>query len=548
MSGRIVRFPLRLAGPGHTASPSAVVAGTFLGEAYDHPDLTGRRFLSLHLPRFAVERRLALLARRGQLLSEGTPFVLLTDGPHGPVVHGANPAAEEAGVARGARAVDARAVCPGLLAEEADLPGDAAALESLALWCRRWCPWTATDGPGGIIMDVTGSAHLRGGEAALLHEIGDRLARLGFTARLAIAPTRGAAWALARFGTGRDICAPGDLPGRIAPLPVRALRIGGETALLLQRLGLKTVGDLAVVPRLSLARRFARTEPGENPLLRLDQMTGRLAEPLHCPDDPPRFQARAVLAEPIQDPTPLLPLLAAELCAMLEARGFGARRLLLAVFRSDGTVSAVEVATARASRDPTHLARLFDGRLEALDPGFGFDLVTLAGTVAEPLAARQPGLDGRRDDGEDLARLVDRLSARFGPRALLRPAPRESHIPERTETWVPALGPSPGPVPPPLRPRPLRLFDPPEEVRVVYAVPEGPPAQFVWRRVTHRVTRFAGPERVGPEWWRDQPGTRLRDYFRVEDHEGRRFWLYREGLPDDGRGGAPRWFMQGAFG
>jgi protein ImuB len=174
--------------------------------------------------------------------------------------------------------------------------------------------------------------------------------------------------------------------------------------------------------------------------------------------------------------------------------------------------------------------------------------LTLAATVAEPLAARQPGLDGRRDDGEDLARLVDRLSARFGPRALVRPAMREGHIPERTETWAPALGPSPGPVPPPLRPRPLRLFDPPEEVRVVYAVPEGPPAQFVWRRVTHRVTRFAGPERIAPEWWRDKPGTRLRDYFRVEDHEGRRFWLYREGLPDDGRGGAPRWFMQGAFG
>ncbi|HVG47104.1 MAG TPA: DNA polymerase Y family protein [Rubellimicrobium sp.] len=549
MSGTIVRFPLRLSGLGqdHPDSPSPVPVSLSPAEDFG-TEPGGRRFLSLHLPRFAVERRLALLARRGQPLPEGMPFALLTEGSHGPVVHGASPEAEEAGVARGARAVDARAVCPGLRAEEADLPGDEAALERLALWCRRWCPWTATDGPGGIIMDVTGSAHLRGGEGALLREIETRLARLGLTARLAIAPTRGAAWALARFGTGREACAPGDLAARTAPLPVRALRIGGETALLLQRLGLKTVGDLAAVPRLSLARRFARSEVGENPLLRLDQMTGRLAEPLHCPDDPPRFQARAVLAEPIQDPTPLLPPLADQLCAMLASKGFGARGLLLAVFRSDGVVSAVEVATARASRDPAHMARLFEGRLEALDPGFGFDLVTLGATVAEPLAARQPSLDGTREDGEDLARLVDRLSARFGPRALLRPAPRESHIPERTETWRPALDPSPGPVPPPLRPRPLRLFDPPEEVRVVYAVPEGPPAQFVWRRVTHRVTRFAGPERVGPEWWRDRPGTRLRDYYRVEDHEGRRYWLYREGLPDDGRGGAPRWFVQGAFG
>jgi protein ImuB len=305
------------------------------------------------------------------------------------------------------------------------------------------------------------------------------------------------------------------------------------------------VGDLAAVPRLPLARRFARLP--DNPLKRLDQLLGRLPEPLPCPDEPPRFLARAHLSEPILDPTPLLPALARELCAMLAAEGFGARRIVLSLFRSDGAVPLAEAATARATRDPLHLARLFDGRLENLDPGFGFDLVTLGASVAEPLPASQPSLDRKRDEGEDLARLVDRLAARFGPAALRRPQPRESHVPERAEAWVPALGPSPGPVAPPPRPRPLRLFDPPEEVRVLYAVPEGPPAQFVWRRVTHRVTRFAGPERIGPEWWRDRPGTRLRDYFRVEDQDGRRLWLYREGLLTDGRGAEPRWFVQGAF-
>ena len=551
MSGRVIRFPAPLAGPvpdrpdsPRPSPPDDRCTDAPRGPAPEDP--RGRRFLSVHLPRFAVERRLLLRARRGEPLPEGTPFALLMDGTHGPVVHAANPAAEEAGVARGARAVDARALCPSLRVEAADPPGDGAALESLALWCRRWCPWTAVDGPGGVMMDVTGSAHLRGGEGALMEEMGARLAALGLTARLAIAPTRGAAWALARFGEGREACAPEGLCARVAPLPVRALRIGGETVLLLRRLGLGTVGDLAAVPRLSLARRFARTEP--SPLLRLDQMLGRVAEPLHCPDEPPRFLARAALSEPIQDPTPLLPALAAELCAMLAARGFGARRVLLTVFRSDGTVSSVEAATARATREAPHLARLFEGRLERIDPGFGFDLVTLGATVAEALPSRQPGLEGRRDEGEDLARLVDRLSARFGPRALLRPALRESHLPERLESWVPALGtPSSSAAPRP-RPRPLRLFDPPEEVRVLYAVPEGPPAQFVWRRVAHRVTRFAGPERIAPEWWRDRPGTRLRDYYRVEDHEGRRFWMYREGLAGDGRGGLPRWFMHGAFG
>ena len=507
----------------------------------------GRRFLSVHLPRFAVERRLRLLTRRGAAPPPDLPFALLLDGPHGPVVHAAAPAAEAAGVHRGARLVDARAVCPDLLAQEADPRGDEGALLDLALWCRRWCPWTTTDGPGGIMMDVSGSAHLTGGEAALLREVEARLAGLGLSAATAIAPTQGGAWALARFGAGREVCGMHDLAARTAPLPVRALRIDADTGLLLRRLGLSTVGALSAVPRLSLARRFARGEPARNPLLRLDQMLGRLPEPLPCPDEPPRFLAHAALSEPMLDPTPLLPGLAGELCAMLAARNFGARRVRLGVFGSDGTVSFVDAATARATRDPRHLARLFDGRLERIDPGFGFDLVTLGATVAEPLEARQPGLDGARDDAEDLARLLDRVGSRFGPRALLRPAFRESHVPERVEAWVSALGPTP-PLPPvPRAPRPLRLFDPAEEVRVLYAVPEGPPAQFVWRRVTHRVTRFAGPERIAPEWWKDPAGTRLRDYYRVEDQEGRRFWLYREGLPDDGRGGMPRWFMQGAF-
>lgn len=581
MSGRILRFPARRAGPGEGRpdSPSPLPPGDLGAESARDPqtddprtgdprsgDPEGRRFLSVHLPRLAVERRLLLLARAGRALAADLPFALLAEGTHGPVVHATNPAAEEAGVLRGARAVDARALCPALQVEAADPAGDEAALAALALWCRRWCPWTATDEPGGIMMDVTGSAHLRGGEGPLLEEIAGRLAGLGLGARLGLAPTRGAAWALARFGTGREACAPAGLAARMAPLPVRALRIGGDSALLLRRLGLGTVGELMAVPRLPLARRFARGEPSQNPLLRLDQMLGRVAEPLPCPDEPPRFEARAALSEPVQDPAPLLPALARELCAMLAAKGFGARRLCLTVFRSDGTVSSVEAATARATREAAHLARLFDGRLERIDPGFGFDLVTLGATVAEALPSRQPGLDGRRDEGEDLARLVDRLAARFGPRALRRPLLRESHLPERVEAWVPALGSALGPAPgpatgpapgspsgpaparPPARPRPLRLLDPPEEVRVLYAVPDGPPAQFVWRRVTHRVTRFAGPERIGPEWWRDRPGTRLRDYYRVEDHEGRRFWLFREGLPDDGRGGLPRWFVQGAFG
>ena len=514
-------------------------------------DVLKRRILSLHLPRFAMERWQKTLAERQETRPEDLPQALVTEGPHGRVIYATNRAAEAEGVHIGARAVDMRALCPELTLDYADIGGDRAALERLMLWSRRWCPWTAMDGIGtggaGLVMDTTGSAHLWGGEAAFLREIEGRLATLGLSARLALAPTHGAAWALARFGAVREACAADTLETRMSNMPVRALRLGADTVLLLQRLGLKTVGDLVAVPRLSLARRFQKAPLPDNPLLRLDQMMGRLAEPVSPPDDPPRFAVEARLAEPIQDPTPHVPDLCQALCAALGGPGFGARHLRLSVFRSDGEVRHVEAATSAASRDAAHLTRLFEGKLERIDPGYGFDLITLAALQAEKMQITQTALDGRADTGADLAHLIDRLSARFGPDRLRRPALRESHVPERREVWTPAMAGTPRrPASSPVQ-RPIRLFEPPEEVRVIYAVPEGPPAQFVWRRVTHKVVRFAGPERIAPEWWADRPGTRLRDYYRIEDQFGTRLWLYREGVMEDQRGQEPRWCVHGAF-
>ncbi|WP_373353346.1 DNA polymerase Y family protein [Pseudoroseicyclus sp. CXY001] len=517
-----------------------------------------RRLLSIDLPLFAIERHLREAERQGEAVAEEQPLALALEGRHGPVVAAANRAARLAGVHPGARIVDARALLPELKVAYGDPGGDAAALTRLMRWVRRWGPWSAVDesapprpGTGSLLLDTTGAAHLFGGEAEMLRQIEGDLSGLGLTARLAIAPTAGAAWALARFGPVRALCPAEALAPQLAPLSVRALRLEEEAVLMLQRLGLKTIGDLAALPRLSLARRFGREPLARNPLLRLDQATGRAAEPLDAPEEPPRFLARVRLAEPVMDPVPLLPALAEELCAGLAAAGFGARRLALTVYRTDGETASAAVTTARASRDPAHLARLFDGKLDRLDPGFGFDCVTLAAPRAEPQGQRQRALDARQAEGEALAALIDRLSARYGAHNLTRPVPVESHVPERAERAPPALAgrpePAAAPRPPGAPPRPLRLFEPPEEIRVLYTVPEGPPAQFVWRRVTHRVTRFAGPERIAPEWWQDASGTRLRDYFRIEDHEGRRWWLYREGLEDDGRGGAPRWFMHGAF-
>ncbi len=485
-----------------------------------------------------MERWQRAQERAGNAPPDDLPQVLAVEGAHGPVVHAANRAAHLAGVSDGARVVDMRAVCPGLKVDYADPDGDRAALDRLALWARRWCPWTAADGQG-LILDTTGSDHLWGGEAVMLEEMEVRLSLLGLSARLALAPTWGAAWALARFGPVRAICAD------LAPLPVRALRLKPETVLLLNRLGLKTIGTLAAVPRLALARRFVRADLSANPLLRLDQLTGHLAEPLAPLDAPPMFCAMARLAEPIFDPTHHLPGLCETLCVQLVRAGQGARRLRLSVYRTDGEVASIDTATASPSRDPVHLAFLFRDRLERIDPGFGFDLIALETTVAEPLGVTQGNLAGGTDTALDLSHLVDRLTTRFGAKSVARLQPRQSHVPERAETRAAPLTEPDAIIP--LTERPIRLLSPPEEVRVLFAVPEGPPAQFLWRRQTHRVARYQGPERIAPEWWQDRPGTRLRDYFKVEDEAGRRYWLYREGLHEDGRGGDPRWFVHGMF-
>ncbi len=510
-----------------------------------------RRILSVHMQHFAMERWQRTLTRQGDAPPEDVPQALATEGPHGRIIYATNRAAEAAGVHINARAVDMRALCPDLKLAYADIGGDTRALEALALWARRWCPWTATDGlsssGAGLIMDTTGSAHLWGGEAALLREIEERLSHLGLSSTLAIAPTHGAAWALARFGGVRETCSADALEQRMSNMPTRALRLTADTLLLLKRLGLKSVGDLAAVPRLSLARRFQKAELPANPLLRLDQMMGDLAEPISPPEDPPRFIVDARLPEPVQDPTPHIPDLCAALSEKLAGPGFGARRLRLTVYRSDGQISHVEAATSTPSRNASHLARLFEGKLERIDPGFGFDLITLAAHHAEHLTVSQPDLDRRKGTGDALGQLIDRLSARFGPGHLRSPALRESHIPERREIWAPAMGGLPRQPFGSADARPIRLLDPPEEVRVIYAVPEGPPAQFVWRRITHKVARFSGPERIAPEWWADNPGTRLRDYYNIENQFFHRIWLYREGILDDHRGPDPRWCVHGVF-
>jgi protein ImuB len=335
-------------------------------------------------------------------------------------------------------------------------------------------------------------------------------------------------------------------------------------------LGLKTIGTLAGIERRSLARRFREAD---NPVDALDRALGRKPEPLTAvpTSHPPR--ALLKLEEPATHPeaaAQALGRLIPDLVQQLQRRHLGARRLTLTGFRVDGSTAVASVATSIPSREQKHLHRLIADKVAALDPGFGVDAFVLEASWAEDLSAAQDSLVEEPSSEREVARLVDRLSVKLGSDKVRRPQPHESHLPERANGWVGAVTGTPLPLAggvgggsvsrrqalPPTpshkregeKPRPQRMLDRPEAIAVVYATPEGVPRRFVWRRAVHDIARVEGPERIAPEWWRERSTARLRDYYRVEDQAGRRYWIYREGLIGDGRGGLPEWYIHGLFG
>jgi len=498
-----------------------------------------KRVLSIWLPHLAIER----WAKNSDFppdacpeRSRRAPVVLTVEGTHGPIIHAATKAAAARGARVGARLTDARALDPALVAVPADPEGDSALLQRLAKWSQRWSPLVEVDGSDGLRLDVTGVAHLFGGEPALAEDVRQRFASAGLTARVAIAPTAAAAWAFSRFG--------GD---ELSLLHVSALRLEPDTVRTLGRLGLKTIGAVAALPRLALARRF---RGADDVVDALDRAFGRKPEPLTALADEPPPRASLRLEEPATYPEAApqaLGRLIPKLVAELEERRLGARKLSLHGFRVDGSVATISVATAIPSRDPKHLHRLLADKAAALDPGFGFDAFALVVDWTESLGAAQESLVEEPSGERDLARLVDRLTVKLGARAVRKPQPFESHLPERANGWHPALDQSDA-ITLPVTPRPQRLLDRPEAIAVIYATPEGMPRRFVWRRAVHDISRVEGPERIAPEWWRERSTARLRDYYRVEDQAGRRYWIYREGLIGDGRGGVPNWYLHGLFG
>jgi len=549
-----------------------------------------RRILSLWFPHLSTERLLRQrLGRswRSLPLQGRPPLVVSRQENNTQRIAALDEEAARLRLKHGTGIADARAMYPSIEIVAEDMEADRRLLEGLADWCDRYTPLVALDGTDGLFLDITGCAHLFGGEEAMLDEMLARFFEQGFRAKAGLASTPGAAWAAARYSENGAVLPEGDERPFLESLPLAALRLEAGTVTRLESVGLRRIGSVLAAPRAPLARRF-----GSMLLLRLDQALGEIEEVISPRLPVAPFSVERHLAEPIgliEDIERLIFLLARSLKRDLERRGEGARLFELLLFRVDGAVSRISAGASLPLREPVPICGLFQERLAALgaslEPGYGFDLVRLSAFATAPVETLQADLggDAGRTEGEDVALFSDRVRARLGRTAMLMPLLVESHLPERAASLVPAAGKPPErkvPAAPrgdvdfsPSRrapERPLRLFSRPEPIDVpVTEVPEGPPLHFRWRRAMHRVARAEGPERIGPEWWlhrvpeveveMDEDEKRekaerqavetetarlTRDYFRVEDTDGHRYWLFREGLYGK-KDVVPRWYLHG---
>ncbi len=517
-------------------------------------------------------------------LDPDAPLLLVSKTAGAQRIMAADAAAQGQGLTVGMALAQARAMQPQVCVHPHDAVEDDRLLESIADWADRYTPLVGRDPPYGLILDITGCAHLVGGEQALLADLVGRLARQGIYATAAIAPSVGAAWALSRCTAQHNFNSAilpieidrSGLDGALAPLPISGLRLDAETVAALRRVGLKRIGDLIGRPRTALAARF-----GAPLILRLDQARGIDTEAISPRQPVPPAVVEQGFAEPILATSAVERTcrhLADNLAAILEDRGQGATALQLSVYRVDGLVKRIDLRLASPSRQGKSMADLMALRLghldDPLDPGFGYDLIRLAATAVASKDAEACELAGFDDHNGPVqlakacATLIDRLAARFGEERIHTFAVAPTHIPEHASRLVqasvatPKLS-RPSSAVPAIRPRPLRLFDPPEPIEVMAEVPDGPPIHLRWRRRPLRIVHADGPERIAPEWWRlgalsvnglaEAPlHDATRDYWRIEDASGRRLWLYREGFYGEGGGSGPvprkpRWYVHGLF-
>jgi protein ImuB len=530
-----------------------------------------KRIVSIWLPSWPIYR---LTRAEPEAVPSREPFALIESGVHGLVITALNDEAARLGIEPGTSLTDARAAHPALASRPAEAEKDRVALLKLARWAGRYGPNRHIDGNDGLWIDITGVAHLFGGEEALLNDMAQRLQSFGLSVQIGLADTLGAAHALAHFGCPPDaawvMALASETREAIGSLPVEALRLHSSCVLLLKRLGLRHIGQLYDIPRDSLARRFRSTDAEHAVLLRLDQALGHAEEPRRPMQSPPVLSVARAFAEPLISSEALesfVGRLAAELAAALAAKDLGARVLRLSFYRADGTAGSITAAMSVASNDAPHMLSLLKEKFSNIDAGFGVDLLRLDAVRAGKREATQKRFTAAQSSPfRDPSDLVDRLVNRLGREAVTVLRPKESHIPERAETRLPAIDALPAesasrttsyvpPWPYPERwERPAFLLARPEPIDVIAGVPADPPKSFTWRRVERRVVRAEGPERIASEWWlslyRDegQKRPRTRDYYKIEDQKGALYWVFRHGLYEgEAANEPPSWFMHGLF-
>ncbi|WP_296017339.1 DUF6504 family protein [uncultured Agrobacterium sp.] len=503
-----------------------------------------QRVVSLYLPTWQTDRYRRMLGNEAPPVE--TPVVMIARQASRRLVAALDSAAMKAGLRPGMPASKAQAILPGLVVEDLKPLEDAKALEDLAFWFLRiYAPIVAPDAPDGLVLDTTGADHLHGNEKLMLTGMINRLHALGFTARAAIAESWGAAHALARFGREAVTILPeGSVREALAPLPLSALRLDALLVSELKVLGFRRIGELAAAPRAPITLRFG-PEVGR----RLDQAYGLLSEPIEPVRVAELVTVKRFFPEPIGAAETIAKYtrqLVSDLCLDLEKRGLGARRVDLLFHRVDSSLQAIRAGTSRPARDIKQLSRLLTDRIETIDPGFGIEKMILTATHAETLLAGQTRSILLEDAGGDIGEAVDIILNR-GHR-VYRYAAVQSDVPERSVARIPAETVEDAPGWPEYWPRPVRLLFKPEPIQTVALLPDHPPRNFTWRGVRHIVKRADGPERVFGEWWkRDRELSAVRDYFRVENESGERFWIFRSGDGEHSDTGSQNWFMHGFF-
>jgi protein ImuB len=500
-----------------------------------------RRVISVYLPFWPIEAR---RKRMKPSSAPDRPFAIAGQEGQKQVIVAADPQLLHDGIKVGMSLTHARTILPQIATLPAEPREDAKALERLAAGCLRFSPLVSPSAPDSLWIDATGVAHLFGGEHAMLTTIAKLLRRSGLKSKVAIAGTPGAAWALSHYGS-KQIRVSEHLDD-LDELPVSALRLGSSVAYSLWRVGIKTIGDLKKIPRTTLPLRF-----GRDVVLRLDQALGRAPESIDAMLPPQARRHRLTFVEPISTPEDLLRVterLTADVCAGLDARQEGVRKLDLVFERVDGTIQVIRIGTARATRAPKHLVKLLAGHFETVDPGFGIEAAALTAWRVTPLFPSQTHAGGAQESS-DVAAMVDALANRMGTKSVYRMAHVATHIPERAVQAIVPMNTAARANPdgwPATLPRPIHLFSPPELIEVMALLPDHPPRRFKWRGRMRFVRTADGPERIFGEWWQ-KPGEvpEARDYFRLEDEEGERYWVFNrhQGRPELDQ----LWYLHGLF-